>query len=346
LVHVFYAIALLASALSVFGGGGLIVGVWILAFWAGVFSSGSRPRALRVQCLQVLVLGCVLSFTVLPWIDYGHRNRPLWCCELNLRQIAIALHNYHDIHGSFPPAFLPDKQGRPMHSWRVLLLPFLCEHRLYEKYSFAEPWDGPNNRKLLSLMPSVYQCPAEPPRAGGLGTSTSYLAVVGPRTAWPGARGRKLSEMPHSTILVIEKHGTGIPWTQPRDMSFDEVLAQLSASGPSILDPHHAEDFLFEYHGGCNVALAGARVEFVPQGCGRELWAALLTIDDNDPRRMDEALDTMARVNTPRLNLGNCYRLAVFVLLVLLPLPWVWRHRGPRSDAPAPSGRNAAETIR
>ena len=347
LVHVFYAMALLASALSVFGGRGLIFGVAVLGFWTVVFSSRSRPLALLHGCLSVLLGGCVLA-CLLP-IQHVHEPARRAQCVNNLKQIVLALRNYHNVHGSFPPAFVPDEQGRPMHSWRVLLLQFIEQEALYDQYDFSEPWDGPNNRKLLSQIPPAYMCPSEPRVGGRAGTSTSYLAVVGPRTAWPGASGRKLAEIPDgpwNTILLIEKHGSGISWMEPRDMSFDEALAQLSADDPSVLGPHHSENFFFEYYGGCNVALADTVVHYVRRRCSRELWAALLTIDDDGLRFADVPLEPLPPFNAPRLKVGNCYRLAVFVLLVLLPLPWVWRNRGPRSDAPAPSGRSTAETVR
>lgn len=305
LVHVFYAMTLLGSALSVFGGWGLIVGVCVVASWAGVFSSRSRRRALRFGCLLVLLGGCLLTCVLVP-ANYNQ----LWCriqCSNNLEQIALALHNYHQVYGSFPPAFVPDELGRPMHSWRVLLLPFLQQRALYDQYDFAEPWDGPNNRRLFSQPPPEYVCPAEPRVGGRPGTSTSYLAVVGPRTAWPGACGRKLAEIPDgpaNQILLIETHGTGIPWMEPRDMSLDEVLAQLGADGPPTLGPHPFEDFFYEDYGGRNVALADGADWFVPEGCSRELWGALLTIDDNGFRLIDVPgpFGAMQPFNAPRLN--------------------------------------------
>ena len=68
----------------------------------------------------------------------------------------MAVANYHDMYKCFPPAYVADESGRPMHSWRVLLLPFLSESELYNAYNFAEPWGSPNNRKLLTRRPSQY----------------------------------------------------------------------------------------------------------------------------------------------------------------------------------------------
>ena len=80
-------------------------------------------------------------------------------CKNNLKQIGLALHNYHDRYQSFPPAFVADENGKPMHSWRVLLLPYLDQADLYARYNFNEPWNGPNNLKLGDEIPEVYGCP-------------------------------------------------------------------------------------------------------------------------------------------------------------------------------------------
>ena len=55
---------------------------------------------------------------------------------------------YEDEHGCFPPAYVADASGRPMHSWRVLILPYLDQQQLYDQYDFSEPWNGPNNQQL------------------------------------------------------------------------------------------------------------------------------------------------------------------------------------------------------
>lgn len=72
----------------------------------------------------------------------------------SLRKIAYALKDYHHEYDTFPPAFIADKDGKPMHSWRVLILPYLDGGGfVYDQYDFGEPWDGPNNIKLLDHMP-------------------------------------------------------------------------------------------------------------------------------------------------------------------------------------------------
>ena len=151
-------------------------------------------------------------------------------CLNNLKQIGIALHDYHDLYGSLPPACVTDENGEPMHSWRVLILPFMEHQPLYDKYDFDEPWNGPNNSKLLHPMPRVYACPAN-----GGSTFTSYVAVVGPATAWPGKTGSTFEELQdgmEQTALLIEHNHQDVPWMEPRDLEFDAAL-KLLVSGDS-----------------------------------------------------------------------------------------------------------------
>ncbi len=329
LIHVFYAMSLLAAALATFGGAGLPLAVPILGFWAYVFFSRSRPRALGCGCLAVLVCGCLIALLLPAMGTARHAARRVMCVN-NLKQIALALHNYHDVHGVFPPAFIPDKDGKPMHSWRVLLLPYVEEQRRYDKYNFQEPWDSPNNSKLLTPIPSIYTCPTDTRTVLEKRVRTSYVAVIGPRTAWPGPSTRKIGEISDgasNTVLVIEHPNESISWMEPRDLTLDEAVGVLTSPDPQAAGPHRYEDFFYEYSGGRNVAFADGSVHFLYDGLARNVWSALLTIDDGvSLSETDWSLRTEDR---ERLKVANCYRLAVFVLLTFFPLPWVWRQPKP-----------------
>ncbi len=110
----------------------------------------------------------------------------------NLRQIGGALLEYQKAHGSFPPAANSpeafDPNGRPHLSWRVHLLPFLGQQKLYEKFRLDQPWDSEHNKPLLAEMPAVYGPGPDPAR-------TQLLAVVGQGTAYEGQAGLKLSDL-------------------------------------------------------------------------------------------------------------------------------------------------------
>ena len=91
----------------------------------------------------------------------------------NMKQIMLALHNYYDAHGHFPPAVAIDKESGIRRSWRVEILPFIEGGALYQEYRKNEPWDSEANKNVLTQMPSVFRHPSEP----GDSTTTSVFAV-------------------------------------------------------------------------------------------------------------------------------------------------------------------------
>lgn len=85
--------------------------------------------------------------------------RSLQTSKQHLKQIGLALHNFHSAHRSFPPATIMGPDRKPWHSWRVFLLPYLGQKELYNRYKFDEPWNGPNNKMLIAEMPDVFHDP-------------------------------------------------------------------------------------------------------------------------------------------------------------------------------------------
>jgi hypothetical protein len=153
-------------------------------------------------------------------------------CINNLKQIELAILSYESVNRSMPPAYVADANGKPMHSWRVLILPYLGYNALYAKYNLNEPWDGPNNSKLVSQIPEVYQCPSHPKPAGASATHCQYFAVVDPTSGWPGATGRPIRQFADGTsqtIMVVEASGMGINWMEPRDLSMKEAVQLMTA---------------------------------------------------------------------------------------------------------------------
>src|SRR5262249_17806187 len=154
----------------------------------------------------------------------------------HLKQIGLALENYHAVYGSLPPAYIADAKGRPMHSWRVLILPYLDRSDIYSKYDFNEPWDGPNNSKLAALMPDCCRSPSRSSKQPK--TETSYVAIVGSETMWPGGKSVSLSDIADgtsNTVAVVEIENSGIHWMEPRDLSIYQMpMAIKPARGQGI----------------------------------------------------------------------------------------------------------------
>jgi hypothetical protein len=140
----------------------------------------------------------------------------------NLKQIGIALHNYADtMNGTLPPAAVVDKAGRPLLSWRVLILPYIEQDVLYRKFKLDEPWDGPTNKLLLDKMPRVFADPQAPETKAN---ETHYQALVGKGAAFDLIRGARFPadfQDGTSNTIWVATAATAVPWTKPDDLAFD-----------------------------------------------------------------------------------------------------------------------------
>lgn len=202
-----------------------------------------RPVGIAAIVLVVAGLGYALSVAVNAARHDAQRSD----CKGKLSQISLALYCYHQDYGCYPPAYIADENGRPMHSWRVLLLPYWEVGDFYRRYRFDEPWDGPNNRKLGEETGSpykLYHCVSDRPETAGADNSrmTSYVVVTGPETAWSGSRTSRsdITNDPASTFLVVEVANSGIHWMEPRDLDIREMeLTINSKAGKAISSRHH-----------------------------------------------------------------------------------------------------------
>src|SRR6185369_10304139 len=116
-------------------------------------------------------------------------------CSNNLRQIALALQNYESTYHALPPAYTVDAEGKPLHSWRTLLLPYLDQAPLYNTIDLSKPWDDPVNTKASNMPMPVYNCPSDV----GPQTHTVYLASVGSTGCFCPTEPRRLSEITDGT---------------------------------------------------------------------------------------------------------------------------------------------------
>jgi len=238
---------------------------------------------LAVVLVVALVCGGILVALLLPAVGAAREAARRAQCSNNLKVIGLAMHNYEVQYGCFPPAFIPDKNGKPMHSWRVLILPYIeGENALYQQYRFNEPWDSPHNRALASQMPSVYGCPTEGPPGG---STTSYAMLVGPHAISTGPRGRMMREIRDglsNTITVAEAANAHINWMEPRDIHVEDMQFQIGRGGT----PNAVRDEISSSHAnGANVLFGDGAVRYISGSTDPQQLKAMTTVDGGETIR-------------------------------------------------------------
>jgi beta-lactamase regulating signal transducer with metallopeptidase domain len=196
----------------------------------------------------------------------------------NLKQIALAMHNYADVNKTFPPAVLLGPDGKTPHSWRVAILPYIEQDTLYKQYNFNEPWDSENNKKVLERMPPVFRNPMD---AANRNTSSYYVltgkgGIFNADAAKSGTGFAQISDGTSNTVLVVEAK-RDIPWTKPEDIPFDPQKELPKLGGFA--------------HDGFAAALADGSVHFVTSAVNPQLLKAMFTASGGEPITVFEALN-------------------------------------------------------
>jgi hypothetical protein len=249
-------------------------------------SAAKMPWLLKGSLIGVPAL-IIIQLLVVPVFQQDRGGRRS-LCKNNLKQIGLALHNYHETHGSFPPVYFADENGLPIHSWRVLILPFLNEQALYDRYRFDQPWYGPDNWVLLAEMPQAYRCPTSAKSNQVADGFTNYLAPVGPRRAFQPGNAVSfglITDGTSNTAMVVEDSRQPVPWIAPFDVTPEDYAAHLkSFSGANN----------YSHRGGQHVLLGDGTTRFIPANLDAKILSRLLTME----RRWEhsETLPALARI--------------------------------------------------
>ncbi len=215
------------------------------------------------QLAQPATVGILIAL-LLPAIQAAREAARRAQSINNLKQIGLSLHNHHAANRRFPAPANFDKNGRPLLSWRVHILPFLEEQALYRQFRLDEPWDSPHNKTLIPMMPPVYRNPSSP--AGP--NKTDYLLPVGKGAMFAGQQGPGLADITDgsaNTIMAVEVDpDRAVVWTSPDDWQFD---------------PNRPRAGLGKAHpGGSLVLFADGHVLLLSDSIDPEVFRKLITI--------------------------------------------------------------------
>lgn len=180
----------------------------------------------------------------------------------NLKQIGIAMHNYHDTTGNFPAAAVYGKDGKPLLSWRVLILPYIEQDGLYKQFKLNEPWDSEHNKKLLAKLPKVY---ADPSGKTDVKYGTYYQCFTGKGTVFEGKKGIRFTDIADGTsnTLMIVEAGKAVPWSKPEDLPYADAAPVPAVGGI--------------FPGGFNALFCDGSVRFLPKTLQGKTFRALIT---------------------------------------------------------------------
>jgi prepilin-type processing-associated H-X9-DG protein len=183
----------------------------------------------------------------------------------NLKQIALAMHNYlAATNEGFPAQTICDKDGNPLLSWRVAILPYLEQQALYEEFHLDEPWDSEHNKTLIDKMPAVYGVPGGRVRAAAGHTFSQVLVGNGALFEADTPVGiADVTDGTSNTLLVVEAK-RAVPWTKPEDLDFDPEEPVPAMGG-------------LRWRGGFNAAFADGSVRFLKFTIAEEVLRALIT---------------------------------------------------------------------
>lgn len=225
---------------------------------------------LLVGVAGFFVCGGILVALLLPAVQSAREAARRMQCTNNLKQIALALHNYHDKHGSFPPAYTVDEDGQPLHSWRTLILPELGQGALFNQIDLDEPWNSGSNATLATTPIMVYRCPSSPTG------SCNYVALVGPGGVFEGENPislRDITDGAANTLLVVEVAGRTQSWMEPVDLDVSRMPLAINAGKPGFKG-----NSISSWHpGGVNVALADGSIRFLSDTMAMSVFQAMLT---------------------------------------------------------------------
>jgi hypothetical protein len=238
--------------------------------------AGLSRSAVLFSSLLLLML-VVSGYKLYLWLEDAQSST----CKHKLKSIGLTLLNYHANHGTFPPAYLCDKAGKPINSWRAEVFPSFAynfrpgrdDYAGGPGYDYAEPWNGPKNAKMNLDKDrwSEIQCRSQDHVSEP--AITDYVAVVGPNTMWAGCEpvSAAADGSDKDKILLIEVINSDIVWMEPQDLTLQQALDNIQPKKGIGIGSHHRD--------GIHYFTVGGEVKTLDPNIDRESLRKLLVRD-------------------------------------------------------------------
>ncbi|XZE17939.1 DUF1559 domain-containing protein [Pirellulaceae bacterium SH449] len=258
----------------------------LIAVTFGIVTVRLKKQSGSTPVVAIVGTGVLLLFIIgllLPTVPTAREAARRMHCSSNLKYILLGMHNYDSSSKRFPTPAGIGSNGDPV-SWRVSLLPFLEQSRLYEKYDQGQSWDSPQNEALqyYGVAPPIYTCPSDPdsirqfknPQKAVVYSAYAMATGGGTVTSEFHRPSSSLSQSYYGKIVLVEACGQRIIWSEPRDAEVTEDSIGVNLDGQR---PGHSRGVISSYHtGGANFGRLDGSVGFMSKDIDREVLRQLL----------------------------------------------------------------------
>jgi Protein of unknown function (DUF1559) len=189
---------------------------------AELWSVSGNEIAIKGEFAYTVPTIGVLTGLLLPAVQSAREAARRMQSQNNTKQLLLSLLNYESAYKRFPPRVSKGKDGKPLLSWRVAMLPYLEQNALYQQFHLDEPWDSDHNITLLDKMPATFKHPSYVGPEG----HTVYLAPFYGDTVWNLEKAKfvNITDGSSNTIALFEVDDShAVPWTKPEDLDLREI---------------------------------------------------------------------------------------------------------------------------
>ena len=261
---------------------------YVVVFWlaglSGMLTTHQRLKQQNNHSSFEFIVACFFVFgffflTIPACVDSLEAARRSQC-KYNLKQIGVALLNFHDVLGHCPAS----AKGEPPVSWRVHALPYLDNVDLFETYDQTLTWDSDENDEIAKQRINALNCPSAKTMQDDRDRWFTHYAMVTGEGTMGGNRSQRsfdqFSDGVSNTLAVVEAAGLNIVWTEPRDSHVADEKLGVNLTGPTA---RTSPALISAWHrGGGHAAFADGSVHFLSHDIDPTVLKALTTIDGGD----------------------------------------------------------------